>query len=163
MVDDLVDEYAKQKTYVEEKKPYWLTFRHPRNGEMHYELWNYFPGGHYELAIDAALDLHTMQLAQEEIDHNEDHDLLPDGGRYTDTAYAWFDPDTGGLLYHTEANSEFADPFFEEEESARDFLERQADLNGNESYENLSLQKFKAKKIGEAVEILTDQSGLADF
>lgn len=90
--------------------------------------------------------------------------MVPDGGkRYTDTQYAWYNPDTSSYLFHTEANDEYADPFFEEEEDARNYLERLAEAGTKQEYENLSLHKLKSKKIGEAVEVLTDQAGLQDF
>ena len=38
--------------YVEHRKPYWLTLRHPRDGEMQWDLWNYAPLAHYDRAID---------------------------------------------------------------------------------------------------------------
>lgn len=89
--------------------------------------------------------------------------ILPDGGRYTETYYAGYNPDTDSYLYHTEANGEYADPFFEEEDAARDFLEKRAETRTKEEYEGHSLHKLRAKKIGEAVEVLTDQAGIGDF
>lgn len=148
-VDELLDEYTETKEFVEERKPYWLFL--DGQDEMRWGLFNYFPAAHYKAAIDQAL----LDEAESE--------LVPDGGRYTDTLYAWYDPDTQAFLYHTEANGEFADPFFDDEDDARNFLEQQAETNGKGGYENLSLQKLRAKKIGEAVEVLTDQSGIEDF
>jgi hypothetical protein len=89
--------------------------------------------------------------------------LVPDGGRYTHTKYAWYNPDTGSYLYHTETNGEYADPFFDEENEAREYLERLAESGTKAEYENLSLHKLKSKKIGETVEVLTDQAGIHDF
>jgi len=88
---------------------------------------------------------------------------LADGGRYTDSKYAWYNPDTGSYLYHTETNGEYADPFFEEENEAREYLERLAESRTKAEYEKLSLHKLKSKKIGETVEVLTDQAGIHDF
>jgi hypothetical protein len=88
---------------------------------------------------------------------------LADGGRYTDTKYAWYNPDTGSYLYHTETNGEYADPFFDEENEARESLERLAESGTKAEYENLSLHTLKMKKIGETVEVLTDQAGIHDF
>lgn len=89
--------------------------------------------------------------------------LVTDGGRYTDTHYAWYDPDTGGYLHHTEANGEYANPFFEEEEDARTYLRQKAEIGSKQEYDNLSLHKLRSKKIGEAVEELTNQAGIGDF
>lgn len=89
--------------------------------------------------------------------------LVPDGGRYTDTYYAWYNPDTDSYLYHTEANGEYADPFFEDQDDARAFLEQKAAAKTTQEYENVSLHKLRSKKIGEAVEVLTDQVGLDKF
>lgn len=89
---------------------------------------------------------------------------MPDGGRYTETLYAWYDPDTGTYLTHAEAGDEFATPFFEDEDAARRYLDHRAGERGDlDRFEGLSLQKLRAKKIGEAVEVLTDQAGIEDF
>jgi len=78
--------------------------------------------------------------------------------------YAWYDPDTDTYLTHVEAGDEFASPFFEGEDEARRFLELRAhEVEDEARYEGLSLQKLRAKKVGEAVEVLTDQAGLQDF
>lgn len=146
-----MDEYAETKDYVENRKPYWLYL--DAQSELKWGLFNYFPAAHYKKAIDQA-------VREEALD---DEELLPDGGRYTDTHYSWYDPDTDTYLYHTQVNDEYADPFFDTEEDARQFLEQQADINGEERYEGLTLQKHRSKKIGEAVEVLTDQSGIEDF
>jgi hypothetical protein len=58
-------------------------------GELRFELENYFPAAHYKQAIDQALE----QEAEDQ--------LRPDGGRYTDTLYAWYDPDTDTDTYLT--------------------------------------------------------------
>lgn len=123
-----------------------------RGSELSYNLFNYFPEAHYKAAVDRALENEVR-----------DRELMPDGGRYTETVYAWYNPDTNGFLYHTEVNGEFANPFFDDEEDAHNFLEQHAEIHGKHQYENLSLQKLKAKKIGEAVEVLTNQSGIQDF
>lgn len=104
-------------------------------GELAWQRFSYVPLAHYESAV--AHD-----------DHRRDELLVTDGGRYTETHYAWYDPDTDGLLYHTTANDEFANPFFEDELAARNYLERLAEANGTDGYGNLSLQKLRGKKIG---------------
>lgn len=154
-VDDLVDEYVETKQFVEEEKPYWVFLDAERGQELRYGLFNYFPAAHYKRAIDHALEQAVAE---------EDEQLVPDGGRYTETLYAWYDPDTDTYLTHAEAGDEFATPFFEEEEAARRFLDHRArEVDDNDRFDGLSLQKLRAKKIGEAVEVLTDQSGIHDF
>ena len=145
----MLDEYTETKEFVEEEKPYWLFL--DAKEELTWGLFNYFPEAHYKKAVDEAF--------QEEAEK----DLIPDGGRYNETVFAWYDPDTDSLLYHTEVNEEFADPFFDSEADARSFLEKRAETGDNDQYENLSLKKLRGKKVGDAVEVLTDQSGLEEF
>lgn len=45
-IEDLAAELEAQKKYVEEEKPYWVNLRSPRDGEMHWELNNYYPEYH---------------------------------------------------------------------------------------------------------------------
>jgi len=121
------------------------------SGELRYELENYFPDAHYRKAI---------QQAREE----EEEGLVPDGGRYTETLYAWYDPDTDTYLTHAVAGTDFATPFFDKEEDARRFLDyRSQEINNTARFEGLTLRKHRIKKVGEAVEVLTDQSGIEDF
>lgn len=90
--------------------------------------------------------------------------MLTDGGRYTETFYGWYDGETDTYLTHVEVGDDFASPFFEEEGDARRYLEHVAELREDTSgLEDLSLRKLKAKKVGEAVEILTDQAGIGDY
>lgn len=77
--------------------------------------------------------------------------------------YYWLDPDTGAALYHTGVNDEETVPFFPDEEAAEAYLERRAASEGDERYENLSLYKARTRKVGDAVDVLTDQSGIEDF
>lgn len=85
-------------------------------------------------------------------------------GWYTKTLYAWYDPDTETYLSHGEIDEGFAQPFFENEEGARQFLDhRSREVDDKSCFEGLPLQKLRAKKIGEVVEVLTDQSGIEDF
>lgn len=165
LAEELIDEYAWKKSYVEERKPYWLSLRHPRDGEMHWELYSYFPAGHYEMAIDAAIRLAAIEEFDLEGDLQPDGGRpVPDGGRYTDTLYAWHDSDTGTYLTHVEAGDEFATPFFEAEDDARRYLDHRAhEVADTARFEGLSLHKFRAKKVGEAVEVLTDQTDIDEF
>jgi hypothetical protein len=96
--------------------------------------------------------------------------LVPDGG-YGDlhtgttrsTVYYWLDPDTGAALEHTGINDEATVPFFPDVESAEAYLERRAETGEKAQYENLSLYKARTRKVGDAVDVLTDQSGIEDF
>jgi hypothetical protein len=143
--------------YVVHRKPYWLTLRHPRDGEMQWDLWNYAPLAHYDRAIAETWE-------------RLDREVRTDGG-YSDlhrgttrsTVYYWLDPDTGAALEHTGVNEEETAPFFPDEESAEDYLERRAETESDGSFENLSLYKARTRKVGDAVDVLTDQSGIEDF
>jgi hypothetical protein len=50
----LLEEYAETKTYVENRKPYWLYVDASRKTELSYEPFNYFPEAHYGRAIKQA-------------------------------------------------------------------------------------------------------------
>ncbi|WP_089386095.1 hypothetical protein [Halorubrum vacuolatum] len=134
---------------MEEEKPYWmnLTGGTSFSGELRYELENYFPEAHYKKAIDQAFN----NQAEEE--------LRPDGG--SRTQYYWSGED--GVVYHTEAGDELVDPFFGSVEEAERYLENLADLNGKEPYNGLVLRKSGNRKVMEATEVLTEQSGLTDW
>lgn len=156
-LQELKAERAYMKDYVANRKPYWLNLRHPRGDEMRWELNNYFPDAHYRMAI-------------EEAEARLDYDVETDGGydsihngKRKATAYYWLDPDTGAALEHTGVNDEKTVPFFPDEESAFDYLEKRADAEGKERYENLSLYKARTRKVGDAVDVLTEQSGIGDF
>ncbi|MDY6778056.1 MAG: hypothetical protein SVU32_05280 [Candidatus Nanohaloarchaea archaeon] len=141
--------YEERKQYVAEEKPYWLNLRHPRRGEMRYELNNYFPDAHYRKAVEEAgysLD-------------GEEPEVRTDGG--TRTQYYWSGDQ--GVLYHTEQGEDMVVPFFDTVEDAERFLEQQADRYGNDRYSGMVLRKTGNQKVEEATDVLTDQSGLADF
>jgi hypothetical protein len=151
----LAEKYEERKRYVAERKPYWVNLRAPRDDEMYFDLNNYFPAFHYEQAIN-------------ELD---DEELIPDGGGYADLhngkrtskVYYWVDPDTGSALEHTGVNDEQTIPFFPDEEAAEAYLEQRAETGDKAQYEDLSLYQARAKKVGDAVDVLTDQSGIEDF
>lgn len=153
--DELLNEYVEQKQYVEDEKPYWLSLRHPRREEMQWDLFNYFPEAHYEMAVDQAL---------------MDQVLEPDGGTTNNLhrddrrskVYYWLNPETGAALYHTEAHGEEANPFFGSANEAEQFLEKHAE-NDSERYKGMSLYQARTKKVEDAVEVLLDQSGINDF
>jgi len=127
---------------------------------MEWETFSYFPEAHYNRAI-------TDHLKQELEDEEE---LRPDGGSTThlhndgrrSKVYYWLNPDTGAALYHTEANGEEANPFFGSIEEAEQYLETRA-AQGSEQYQGLSLYQARVDKIEDAVDVLTDQSGLTEF
>ena len=117
------------------------------SGELRYDLENYFPEAHYKRAIDLAFR-----------DEAED-EVLPDGGSLT--RYYWSGED--GVVYHTETEGEMVDPFFNSVEEAERYLEGLADMNGKDRYEGLVLRKSGNRKVMEATEVLTEQSGLTDW
>jgi hypothetical protein len=144
-----LEEYVEEKQYVEEEKPYWmnLTGGTSFSGPLRFELENYFPEGHYKQAIDEAF----QEQARKE--------LRPDGG--SRTQYYWSGED--GILYHTKKEEEMVIPFFNTVDDAEEFLENQADQYGKERYQGMVLRKTGNRKVEEATEVLTNQSGLADF
>ena len=117
------------------------------SGPLRFELENYFPKAHYKQAIDQAF----QEEAREE--------LRPDGG--SRTQYYWSGED--GVIYHTETEGEMVDPFFSSAEEAENYLESLADRHGKDQYEGLVLRKSGNRKVEEATEVLTEQSGLSDF
>lgn len=149
-IEDLEEERNDLKSYVEERKPYWMNLRHPRGQEMRFELDNYFPDAHYEKAIE--------QLTMDgRIDQD---DLRPDGGR-RNTQYYWSGEQ--GVLYHTETAEDRVDPFFNTIEEAERFLDNQAEKFGEEKYSSMVLRKSGNQKVEEATDVLTEQSGLTDW
>ena len=117
------------------------------SGELRFELENYFPEAHYKQAIDQAFE----EEAEEE--------LLSDGG--SRTQYYWSGED--GILYHTEKEEDMVIPFFNTVDDAEQFLENQANQYDKEPYQGLVLRKTGNRKVEEATDVLTDQSGLMDF
>jgi len=144
-----LDEYAEQKQFVEEEKPYWmnLTGGTQFSGELRYELESYFPAAHYEKAIDEAF----REKAEEE--------LSTDGG--SRTQYYWSGDE--GIVYHTESGDGLVDPFFGSVEEAERYLENLADLHGKDQYTGMVLRKSGNRKVEEATEVLTEQSGLTEW
>lgn len=55
------------------------------------------------------------------------------------------------------------DPFFGSVSEAERYLESLADLYDKEQYTGLVLRKSGNRKVMEATEVLTEQSGLADW
>ena len=134
---------------MEKEKPYWLNLTGGTrfSGELRFELENYFPEAHYKQAVDQAFE----DKAEEEV--------LPDGG--SRTQYYWSGED--GVVYHTEAGDELVDPFFNSVDEAERYIERLADRHGKEQYTGMVLRKSGNRKVKEATEVLTEQSGLADW
>ena len=83
-------------------------------------------------------------------------------GRKPASVYYWVNPNTGGVLYHTEVNDEVI-PFFSDIGSAETYLEQEAETNGPDQYEQYSLYDSKTRKVVDAVDVLTDQAGIEDF
>lgn len=69
----------------------------------------------------------------------------------------------GGVLYHTANGDDKVDPFFDSVEDAERFLERQAEQHGEDRYQGMVLRKTGNRKVEEATDVLTDQSGIGDF
>ncbi|MXR52389.1 hypothetical protein GRX03_12340 [Halovenus sp. WSH3] len=147
-VDELLEEYTDEKRYVEEDKPSWLNLTGGTSfsGPLRYELENYFPEAHYKKAIDQALE-------------EEAEELVTDGG--SRTQYYW--SGENGVVYHTESGDELVDPFFGTVQEAEQYLENLADLHGKEQYTSMVLRKSGNRKVEEATEVLTEQSGLTDW
>jgi hypothetical protein len=145
----LIEEYAEEKMFVEEEKPYWLNLTGGTSfsGELRFELENYFPEAHYKQAVDDAF--------HEEVEE----EIRPDGGSLTQ--YYWSGEE--GIVYHTETDGEMVDPFFNTVEEAEQYLETLADTHGKNQYEGLVLRKSGNRKVMEATDVLTEQSGLTDW
>lgn len=120
-----------------------MNLRAPRDGEMYWDLSTYFPDAHYRKAMH----------------QYGDKELAPDGG--SRTQYYWSGED--GVVYHTEQGDDMVHPFFDTVEDAERFLERQADQHGKDRYSGMVLRKTGNRKVEEATDVLTEQSGIADF
>jgi hypothetical protein len=138
-----------------------MNLRNPYDGELQWELNTYFPDFHYREAIEDA-GYQLDDTGEPELRTDGGFDDLHNGKR-TSKVYYWLDPDTGSALEHTGVNDEQTIPFFPDEESAEAYLERRADNGDKETYEGFSLYEARAKKVGDAVDVLTDQSGIEDF
>jgi hypothetical protein len=140
-----------------------MNLRNPRDGEMQYELNNYFPEAHYKLAIDEALE---REIREDLIDEDDDFDeMLPDGGRPRKYFFAWRD-ENGEYLSDKTVNGDAADVAYSSVEEAEQSLERLIDTNPEQQdrYKSASLYKIKqVEKVMEGVEVMTEQQGLTDF
>ena len=161
-VDELAAKYQHRRRVAEEEQPYWLSVRQPRDGEMEYALFDYWPDWHYREAID--------QLREQDRERVQEYGLEPDGGRTelhkgprNAHVYYWLNPRTGAALYHTTANGEEADPFFGDQNEAVDFLERRDDMRDDDQLEGMSLYKAKTRKVLDAKDVVTEQAGLDAF
>lgn len=117
------------------------------SGPMRFELENYFPEAHYKQAIDQAFQ------------READEEVLSDGG--SRTQYYWSGDE--GVVYHTEAGEDLVDPFFDSVKEAEQYLESLADRHGKERYTGMVLRKSGNRKVEEATEVLTEQSGLTEW
>lgn len=148
---DVSEEYQMRRVEADASQPY--LFQSQDHPPHQFDLFEYFPEFHFQLALN-----------------REGYDVETDGGRTQlhngkkrANVYYWLDPDTDSALYHTEVNGEQSVPFFADEEAASEFLERQAEMNGDNQYSGMSLYKAKARKVKDAKDVLTDQAGLGDF
>jgi len=126
---------------------------------MQFDLFNYFPDAHYRRAVEEA----GYSLDEEPALRSDGGVSDIHNGKRTAKVYYWLDPETGSALEHTGVNDEQTIPFFPDEESAQAYLERQADTGDTDEYEKYSLYQARAKKVGDAVDVLTDQSGIDEF
>jgi len=55
------------------------------------------------------------------------------------------------------------DPFFDTIDEAERSLENKASLNGKEPYQGMVLRRTANRKMKEATDVLTEQSGITDF
>ncbi|MFB6076904.1 MAG: hypothetical protein ABEK12_02135 [Candidatus Nanohaloarchaea archaeon] len=170
MFSELAVEYAEMKRYVEHEKPYWLSLRHPRDGEMQWGLFNYFPEAHYQQALDDTYNQYRQQEYASAWGSPRDNDPIPDGGteqlhtgRTRSTVYYWADPDTDAALYHTGVNDSEAIPFFGSVGEAENYLENLDESDPDTDYSRFSLYKARVKKQEDAVDVLMEQAGIADF
>jgi choline dehydrogenase-like flavoprotein len=155
-------EYMRE--YVAERKPYWLNLRQPWDDELQWELNNYAPLAYYDRAIA------TVQAAEDEDEDGIEEDVAPDGGYgdlhngpRTSTVFYWLDPDTDAVLTHTGLGDDAGVPFYPDIGAAERELEHRADREGEDQYAGLSLYRAKTRKVKDAVDVLTDQSGIEDF
>lgn len=96
---------------------------------------------------------------------------MDDTASYTDlhtdqrrnTVYYWVHPDTGAALYHTGVGEDTAIPFFDDVGAAETYLEQRAERDDSNEYDQYSLYEAKTRKVMDAVDVLTDQSGIVDF
>jgi len=134
-------------------EPYVINFRDPWDDEMKFEYED--PAPHQIFFYNQAIE----DLAENLGVDIDNHELIPDGGRRT--KYYWSGQD--GILYHTEKGDDMVIPFFNSEEDAGDFIERQAEENGKERYEGMVLRKTGDRKVAEAKDFIYSDSQLTDF
>lgn len=143
-VDAILQEYVEYRLLFEDK-PYWLFL--DSQEELKWETFSYFPEAHYNQEI-------SKRVREE-----WSEEVLPDGG--TRTQYYW--SGENGVIYHTETGDDLVDPFFGSIDEAEQYLENLADRHSKEQYDSLVLRKSGNRKVKEATEVLTEQSGLTDW
>jgi hypothetical protein len=132
----------------------WLYVQQPRDGELQFETFSYVPEDHFRTAYD--------RLTAQDVESDGGYSDLHSGTTRV-TVYYWYDPDTGAVLEHTGVNDEQTVPFFPDEAAAHDYLEHRDDAVEEDQYDGLSLYKARTRKVGDAVDVLTDQSGIDEF
>lgn len=105
-------------------------------------------------------DISEPRLQHEE---NQRKELLTDGGRYTETAFTWYNPELDMYLFEMEVEGEFGDFLYESEDQAYGSLEQLSEESEHDLYESMVLKKAKMKQVGEALDVLTDQQELFDY
>lgn len=167
--EELRQEYQMRRTEAEVEQAF--LYQTQEMPELQFSLFEYFPEAHYQNAFNAydqllnqprnkAIVAGTLEEAELQPDGGTPNHLHGDGRR--STVYYWINPDTGAALYHTEINGREADPFFSSVGDAEQFLEQTTGDN-QEEYQGMSLYKAKISKVEDAVEVLTNQSGIMDF
>jgi hypothetical protein len=138
-------------------EPYVLNWRNPWDGEM--GMYKEDPAPHQDFFYNEAIE----DLAEDLGDDGNDNELMPGGGRKY--FFTWI-TENGNLLYDASVNGDGADAFYESETKAEEALERLIDAHPEEEdrYRKSNLYKVKRMdKVMEGVEVMTEQSGLADF
>lgn len=133
----------------------WLYVQQPRDGPLQYETFSYLPEQHFHRAYDRL-------VAQTELEPDGGYDTLHNGTRRS-AVYYWLNPETGAALYHTRLNDEETIPFFPDEASAQDYLEKRARPGESDRYECLSLYKARTRKVADAIDVPTDQAAVDEF
>jgi hypothetical protein len=68
-----------------------------------------------------------------------------------------------GVLFHTGVGDERVNPFFDTVDEAEDFLQKRADMNGQNKYSGATLRVAGGEKVMEATNVLTSQAGIGQF
>lgn len=123
------------------------------------------------LGLDGEADLadvYETELDALSYEDGADEQRLCDGGplhRGTRRSklYYWVNPETDAALVHTEVGDEEAILFFDSVGAAESYLEARVEYGAEDRYETLSLYEATVQKIGDATDVLTEQTGIHEF